>query len=116
MTPARLVRVRLCWEKKPCDFPERSPLRNHKDCFMVLCMKTTVDLPDDLLIRAKQRAAELRRPLRALFTDGLRLQLAGPIKRRKPKKLRWVTVRGGLPAGIDLKDRAKMHEWLRRES
>jgi hypothetical protein len=30
-------------------------------------MKTTVDLPDDLLIRAKKRAAETRTPLGVLI-------------------------------------------------
>lgn len=38
-------------------------------------MKTTVDLPDDLVIAAKQRAAELRQPLRALIERGLRAEL-----------------------------------------
>ena len=84
---------------------------------MVLCMKTTIDLPDDLLIQAKKRAAELRQPLRALIADGLRLRLAEAKQgRRKPKKLRLVTVAGGLPPGLDLTDRAKMHEWLQGES
>ncbi len=84
---------------------------------MVLCMKTTIDLPDDLLIQAKQRAAELRRPLRALIAEGLRLRLAQvKQRRRKPKKLRFVTVAGGLPPGLDLTDRAKMHDWLQRDS
>src|SRR5258708_5335836 len=82
-----------------------------KDRFMALCMKTTIDLPDDLLIRAKQRAAELRTPLRALIAEGLRLRLA-QVKtgRRKPKKLRFVTVAGGLPPGLDLTDRTKIHD------
>ena len=81
-------------------------------------MKTTIDVPDELLIRAKKRAAELRRPLRSLVADGLRAQLAeGRLRSRAvPKRLRWVTVEGGLPAGLDLADRAKMHEWLRRRS
>jgi hypothetical protein len=79
-------------------------------------MKTTVDVPDDLLIQAKKRAAELRQPLRALIADGLRLRLAQVKKgRRKPRKLRFVTVAGGLPHGLDLRDRAKMHDWLKRE-
>jgi hypothetical protein len=80
-------------------------------------MKTTVDLPDDLLIQAKQRAAELRRPLHALIAEGLRLRLA-QVKpgRRKPRKLRLVTVAGGLPPGLDLTDRTKMHDWLRGQS
>ena len=38
-------------------------------------MKTTVDLPDDLFIAAKRRAAELRQPLRALIERGLRAEL-----------------------------------------
>ena len=84
---------------------------------MVLCMKTTVDLPDELLIQAKKRAAELRQPLRALIADGLRLRLAqAKHGRRKPRKLRLVTVAGGLPPGLDLTDRAKMHDWLQGES
>jgi plasmid stability protein len=29
-------------------------------------------------------------------------------------KLRWVTVDGGLPSGIDLTDRGAMHDWLAR--
>ena len=92
-------------------------MTNHKDGFMVCCMKTTVDLPDDLLIQAKQRAAELRRPLRTLIAEGLRLRLAQPRPgRRKAKRLRLVTVAGGLPPNVDLTDRAKMHAWLRRES
>ena len=40
-------------------------------------MKTTIELPDELLVEAKKRAAELRRPLRRLIEDGLRAQLAG---------------------------------------
>ena len=32
----------------------------------VICMKTTLNLDDDLVVRAKQRAAELRTTLTAL--------------------------------------------------
>jgi hypothetical protein len=80
-------------------------------CFM----KTTIDLPDELLIEAKQRAAELRRPLRQLIEDGLRAQLAGrkPVRPKKPRKIRWITVPGGLPAGLDVSNREDMHDWLR---
>src|SRR5262245_52635639 len=59
--------------------PLRFPLvlTTHNYGFMVSHMKTTVDLPDDLLILAKKRAAEQRRPLRALLAEALRSQLAG---------------------------------------
>jgi hypothetical protein len=78
-------------------------------------MKTTFDLPDELVIAAKKRAAELRRPLRALVEAGLRAQLAATqsVQTGKAKGIHWVTVDGGLPAGVDLADRAAMHEWLR---
>ena len=76
-------------------------------------MKTTIELPDELLIQAKKLAAELRQPLRALVADGLRLRLQQPKGRRKHKKLRLVTVAGGLPPGLDPKDRANIYEWLK---
>jgi hypothetical protein len=85
---------------------------------MVICMKTTVELPDELLIAAKKRAAELRRPLRALIERGLRRELevgASPQPSMPRRKLKWVTVNGGLPPGVDVRDRHNMHEWLARE-
>ena len=81
-------------------------------------MKTTIELPDELLIAAKKRAAELRRPLRSLIEEGLRTRLALR-DRRKPARgrtIRWVTVKGGLPADLDIADREKMHNWLRSRS
>jgi len=82
-------------------------------------MKTTVDLPDDLVIAAKKRAAELRRPLRELIERGLRAELgrsgADRENRKRRMKLKWITVEGGLPAGVDIEDRAAMHEWLRSQ-
>ena len=39
-------------------------------------MKTTLDIHDELLTRAKRHAKETRRPLRAVVEDGLRLALA----------------------------------------
>jgi hypothetical protein len=84
---------------------------------MLSRMKTTVDLPDDLFVAAKKRAAELRQPLRALIERGLRAEISRASGRHRPqsRKLRWVTVEGGLPAGVDVADRAAMHEWLRQQ-
>jgi hypothetical protein len=77
-------------------------------------MKTTVDLPDELLTEAKKRAAELRVPLRRLLEEGLRARLANPRRTRvRPRRIRWVTVDGGLPPELDLSSREAMHEWLR---
>jgi hypothetical protein len=78
-------------------------------------MKTTLDLPDELFVAAKQRAAEQRTTLRAIVERGLRAQLARD-RSTPPKRgtLRWITVDGGLPPDLDLSDREAMHDWLRR--
>lgn len=80
-------------------------------------MKTTVDIPDELLIAAKIRAAELRRPLRELVADGLRVLLDGAEQgRARPARvIRWVTVPGGLPEGLDVADREATSAWILRE-
>ena len=79
-------------------------------------MKTTIELPDDLLVAAKQRAAESRSTLRALVERGLRRELRHRRDARPASRaaIRWVTVAGGIPPGLDLADRAAMSEWLRR--
>lgn len=80
-------------------------------------MKITVEIPDELFIAAKKRAAELRQPLRALIERGLRAELAQASSRRRATvpAIRWITVAGGLPPGIDVSGRAAMHEWLRHQ-
>ncbi len=79
-------------------------------------MKTTIDLPDELLIEAKKRAAESRTTLREIFERGLRQELAGRSgSARRARRIRWVTAGGGLPEGLDIRDRARMHEWIRRQ-
>jgi len=78
-------------------------------------IKTTIDLPSGLFLSAKKRAAELHKPLRELVESGLRSQLAASgAKRRRHGRIRWVTVDGGLPVGLNVADRAAMHEWLCR--
>jgi hypothetical protein len=74
---------------------------------MVFHMKITVNLPDDLVIVAKKRAAELRQPIRTLIERGLRAELGRGASRRKAgrRTIRWVTVAGGLPPGVNVADR-----------
>ena len=78
-------------------------------------MKTTLDLPDELLIEAKKRAAEERRPLRALVEEGLRLVLRKPERRQQKRQVRLVTVKGGLAPDLDLSSREAMYEWLEKQ-
>jgi hypothetical protein len=79
-------------------------------------MKTTIDLPDDLLIETKKRAADQRTTIRAIIERALRRELhekAGDSRTAKPR-IRWVTAPGGVPAGLDLSNRDRMTEWLER--
>ena len=80
-------------------------------------MKTTIDLPDDLLIATKKLAAERRTTIRSLVERGLRKELGDSksgAARRRPR-IRWVTVKGGLAPGLDVADRAGMMEWLHHD-
>ena len=60
---------------------------------MVICMKTTVEIPDALLEDAKALAGRERTTIRALIVEGLRRILQ---ERRKPRpfSLRKVTFKG----------------------
>jgi hypothetical protein len=79
-------------------------------------MKTTLDLPDELLIQAKKTAAEQRRPLRELVEEGLRMVLREPQSRgSRTKKVRLITVKGGLPPDLELTSREKMYEWIEKK-
>jgi hypothetical protein len=67
-------------------------------------MKTTLDLDDDLLARAKALAAREGRSLTALIEDGLRLRLRtrhANAHRVVEPKLAIYRGRGGLVAGVD---------------
>ena len=81
-------------------------------------MKTTVELRDAILIAAKKRAAEDRTTLKEILEQGLQRELSARRRARSQKAyspIRWVTVKGGLPEGLDVVDRARMHGWLRRK-
>jgi hypothetical protein len=80
---------------------------------MGLAMKTTIELPDELLIEAKKRAAEERTSLREVMERALHKELgATPSPKKRRPKIKWVTVAGGLPAGLDVSNRREMMAWL----
>jgi hypothetical protein len=76
---------------------------------VLICMRTTVDLPDELLRQARKRAAEEGTTLTALLAEGLRLRLSGaPAGRRRQRKLPISTVGGGLQPWIDPSSNASL--------
>ncbi len=69
-----------------------------------MSMRTTVRLPEELLTRARRKAAAEGRTLTALIEEGLRLVTAEkkttqPVKRVMPRVSK---AKGGLLPGVDL--------------
>ena len=74
-----------------------------------ICMRTTIDLPDELLRQAGAGAAEEGTTLTALLTEGLRLRLSDtPPARRRRRKLPVSNVGGGLQPWIDPSSNASL--------
>jgi len=66
---------------------------------MVTHMKTTIDIADDLLLRAKRVAERENTTLRSITEEGLRLALQRRL--RKPKTIRPFVVKGrGAPPDL----------------
>ncbi len=74
--------------------------------------RTTVRLPDDLVQRARRKAAEEGRSLTALIEDGLRRVLnERPAETQGgPVSLPVSSASGGLMPGIDINDTAALQE------
>lgn len=77
---------------------------------MLLCVRTTLDLPDPLFRAAKQRAAAEGVPLREIVARALRLHLGGPPT--PAYRFRWRVEKGRLLPGVDVNDRRSLHDVL----
>jgi hypothetical protein len=66
-------------------------------------MKTTLDIDDELLVRAKAASARERKSLTALIEEGLRLRLRRPHSsgRKTGPPIPTFAGKGGLVAGVD---------------
>jgi plasmid stability protein len=77
-------------------------------------MRTTVDLPDDLLVEAKERAAREGRSLSEVVADAVRRSFA-PIAAPERVPIELPTFDGGgLQPGVDLDDSAALLELMER--
>jgi plasmid stability protein len=78
-------------------------------------VRTTVDLPDDLIAEAKARAAREGRTLSEVVADAVRTSFArSSASERRPVVL--PTFKGrGLQPGVDLDDTAALLEVMERE-
>ena len=77
---------------------------------MLLCVRTTIEIDDHLLERAKRRALEQGTTLRAVVEAALREWLGRRELRRAPFKLKWTTVKGVPIPGVDFADRDALYE------
>lgn len=76
---------------------------------MVSHMKTTLNLDDELLRRAKRRAAERGTTLTAVIEDALRKGLDVQ-HQRGSFRLAFPTVAGVRPPAVDLSDRDALYD------
>jgi len=68
-------------------------------------MKTTIDIPDSLLLQANKLAAERNTTLKAIIESALRDVLVAEKKPRAPFKLKTHTFKGnGLQKGLSWDD------------
>ena len=79
-----------------------------------MATKTTIEIADELFVAAKRHAAGHRTTLRTLVERGLRSELRGAKPDKVAAKIKWVTVDGGLPVGLDVADRVAMVDRLHR--
>ena len=82
---------------------------------MSRCMRTTVRINDDLLQRAKKRAADEGRTLTSLIEDAMRLIVAKPRAIRRGRvELPVSKATGGVLPGVDLNRSGDLEEAMNR--
>lgn len=78
---------------------------------MLLCMRTTVDINDEILREAKRRAAQEGTTLRDIIERALRTHLMRG-RRRPGYRLQWRPERGRLQPGVRLDDRDALFDHM----
>ena len=77
---------------------------------MLFCMRTTLNLDDELMRNVKQQAAATGRSLTEVIELYLRLGLVGEQTPRAGYRLGFTTVSGQLLPGVDVTDRDSLYE------
>jgi len=76
-----------------------------------LCMRTTIEISNELLRQAKKRAADEGAPLRKVIEEALRFYL-GRRSKNKRYELKWRTERGRILPGVRLDDRDALFDLM----
>lgn len=83
---------------------------------MLICMRTTLNLDDDLMRVVKRRAAEDGSTMTQIIEEALRGHLSRDRERGQPFELRWVTVKGRALPGVDITDRDALYDRMEDRS
>lgn len=78
-------------------------------------MKTTLNLDDQVLRRAKDRAARDGVTLTRFVENALQAKLMAPRRRSPGFKLDLTTVKGKRPPNVDVSDRDALYDVIDRE-
>ena len=78
---------------------------------MLLCMRTTLEINDDLFRRAKRRAADEGTSLRSIVENSLRGYLSAKPDGRQ-YRFRWRTESGRIQPGVRLEDRDALFDLM----
>ena len=83
---------------------------------MLLCMKTTIQLDDQLLLEAKKHATQTGRTPKAVIEDALREALARTETTRPQTRIPLQTFKGrGVQPGVDLDDTSSLLDSIERD-
>ena len=77
---------------------------------MLICMRTTLNIDDELMHRVKKLAAESDKTITEIVQDALRKATVGEMPEKSQFTLNWRTVSGRVRPGVDLADRDSLYE------
>jgi hypothetical protein len=75
-------------------------------------MRTTLNIEDAVIERARRRAAKEGTTLTAIVERALRSFLTRRVEAPVPLAERWVVIRGEREPAVDLADRDRLHDLL----
>ena len=77
-------------------------------------MRTTLDIPDEVLASAKRRAIEDKSTLTEIVEKALRVYVSPGRGRRRRVMKKWVVVKGSRLPHVDVSDRDRLFEVMER--
>ncbi len=80
---------------------------------MFFHMRTTLDLPDDVMVAAKKLAADEGQTLTQIVTEALRDRLR--VARRPPPEFEMLVVEGGGAPAVDITDRDALYDFMEKD-